>query len=87
VLLVGLGAGFAPLLLREGPLMLDAGVLLIVPLGTITDPGGALAVPFVAPALAPVLSGLTVPLQLAVSAGVATTLEASSALAWLDAGL
>jgi hypothetical protein len=73
---------------KEGVLLLDSELpLLIVPLGTVSAPGGELSVPFVAPPLDPVVSALTVPMQLAVVSGGAVTLEGGSALAWLDAGL
>ncbi len=88
VVLVALGAGFAPFAGKQGVFSLDTSVLLLpLGLGTITDPGGSLTVPFVTPTLNPALEGLTVPLQLLVIAAGAPTLEASTALAWLDAGL
>jgi hypothetical protein len=88
LLLVSLNAGAAPMIGKEGVLLLDSELLLlIVPLGTVSAPGGELSVPFVAPPLDPVVSALTVPMQLAVVAGGVVTLEGGSALAWLDAGL
>ncbi len=88
VLLVALGAGFTKHSGKQGVLSLDPSVLLLpVALGAIGDPGGTFAMSFVTPDLNPQLLGLTVPLQLAVVNGGVATLEAGSALAWLDSSL
>ena len=85
---ISLGAAFQPLAPKQGLLLLDATVLLLpVPVGVITAPGGTLTVPFVTPNLNPALEGLTVPMQLAVSAGGVTTLESATLMGWLDATL
>lgn len=88
LLLIGLGPGFLPLPARHGVLVIDPSLLLLpVTLGTITDAGGALSIPFVMPDLNPTLNGLTVPMQLAVVAGGKATLEGATVVAWLDSGL
>jgi hypothetical protein len=87
LLVVGLTPGFQELPAKHGALVLDPTVLIPVALGTITDAGGALSVPFVMPALNPTLNGLTVPMQLAVVAGGKATLEGATVVAWLDSGL
>jgi hypothetical protein len=88
LLLVALGANFAPMKARQGVFLLDTSVLLLpVALGSISDPGGALALPFVTPNLNPVLKGLMVPLQLVVVHGGVTTIEGGTALGWLDSSL
>lgn len=88
VLLIALGGSYVPKLSKQGVFALDPSVLLLpVALGSISDPGGALALPFVTPNLNPVLDGLTVPMQLVVSSGGVTTLEGGTAMAWLDASL
>jgi len=85
LLLAAPDAGFAPLPGKQGALALAAPVLLPVSLGTITDPAGTLTVPFITPHLAPGLEGLSVLFQLGVMHDGLVTLEAGTALAWLDA--
>ncbi len=88
IVLVAPGSAFQPLSGKQGLFLLDGSVLLLpVSLGVITSPSGTLDVPFVTPALNPALEGLTVPLQLAIVDAGQTTLESTTLLGWLDAGI
>jgi hypothetical protein len=88
IVLIGLASDFVPLIGKQGVFALDPSVLLLpVSLGTITDPGGQLVLPILTPNLNPVLSGLTVPMQLLVTNPGSITIEGGSVVAWLDAAL
>jgi hypothetical protein len=84
---ISLGAAFQPLSPKQGVLLLDTSLLVPVAVGVITAPSGTLTVPFTTPDLNPSLGGLTVPMQLAVSAAGKTTLESATLMGWLDASL
>jgi len=84
---ISLGAAFQPLSPKQGVLLLDTSLLVPVAVGVITAPSGTLTVPFTTPDLNPALGGLTVPMQLAVSAAGKTTLESATLMGWLDASL
>jgi hypothetical protein len=86
-LLIALHSGWTLLQSKQGVLELNPlPALLLLPLGT-TDAGGNLSLPFITPNLPPSTLGVTIPMQMLVSSGDGLTLEASSALIWLDSSL
>jgi len=88
LLLVSLQAGFAPLPSRQGVAVAGLNPLLfLLGLGQ-ADGAGQLTIPFVMPAIPSGVDGLTIEMQAAAKGGPGgATLEAASALVWLDASL
>jgi hypothetical protein len=87
LLLVSLQAGFVPMPSRQGVAVAGLNPLLfLVGLGQ-ADGAGQLTIPFIAPAIPTGVDGLTIEIQAAAKGGAGATLEAASALVWLDASL
>ncbi|HTE05744.1 MAG TPA: hypothetical protein VK824_06060 [Planctomycetota bacterium] len=86
MLLVSAGAGWSEIPSRQGVLVLATDPLLLFTLGA-TDGRGNFSLGFTMPSLPAGTLGATIPMQLLVSSAGDGTLEAASALTWLDSSL